>query len=183
MFMICPVICPSTYVSGSYSVTLVGATQNYPETAAGLSAGGFSNYFAQPSWREIPISFRLLRAHYLTFVARDVFTESDAVSGYLGQIGNMYSGKFNRSGRAYPDVSAQGNNVPIILNGVHQAVAGTSCSSPIFASVIALLNDELLKAGKSVLGFLNPWLYANSWAFNDITIGASFSLSACRGHF
>lgn len=48
---------------------------------------------------------------------------------------------------------------------------GTSCSSPIFTSVVALLNDELLNAGKPVLGFLNPWLYANPGAFNDITSG------------
>jgi tripeptidyl-peptidase I len=50
-------------------------------------------------------------------------------------------------------------------------VSGTSCSSPIFASVIALLNNELLNAGKPVLGFLNPWAYANPQAFNDITTG------------
>lgn len=35
-------------------------------------------------------------------------------------------------------------------------VFGTSCSSPIFASVIALINDRLIAAGRPVLGFLNP---------------------------
>lgn len=35
------------------SATLVGATENVnPEKGAALSAGGFSNYFARPSWRE-----------------------------------------------------------------------------------------------------------------------------------
>lgn len=50
---------------------------------------------------------------------------------------------------------------------------GTSCSTPIFASIIALLNDELVAAGKSPLGFLNPWLYSTAAsAFKDITSGA-----------
>lgn len=47
------------------------------------------------------------------------------------------------------------------------------CSSPIFASVIALLNDELVAAGKSPLGFLNPFLYSTgASALADITTGA-----------
>ncbi|EIN06455.1 subtilisin-like protein [Punctularia strigosozonata HHB-11173 SS5] len=128
--------------------TLVGATENVnPERGAELSAGGFSNYFAQPSY------------------------QSTAVESYLTKLGSEFSGKFNRSGRAYPDVAAQGQRVEIVVSGKTGLVAGTSCSSPIFASVIALLNDELLKAGKPVLGFLNPWAYANPQAFNDITTG------------
>ncbi|KAI0085907.1 peptidase S8/S53 domain-containing protein, partial [Irpex rosettiformis] len=50
---------------------------------------------------------------------------------------------------------------------------GTSCSSPIFASVISLINDQLIAAGKSPLGFLNPFLYANPSAFNDVTSGSN----------
>lgn len=99
------------------------------------------------------------------------FPESSAVQGYLKTLGKEYSGKYNASGRAYPDVAAQGVSVEIILGGSGTPVDGTSCSSPIFASVIGLLNDELLTAGKPVLGFLNPWLYANPGAFNDITSG------------
>jgi tripeptidyl-peptidase-1 len=37
--------------------------------------------------------------------------------------------------------------------------------------VIGLLNDQLISAGKPVLGFLNPWIYANPGAFNDISTG------------
>jgi len=46
-------------------------------------------------------------------------------------------------------------------------------SAPIFASVIALLNNELISTGKPVLGFLNPWLYDNADAFYDITFGTN----------
>ena len=48
---------------------------------------------------------------------------------------------------------------------------GTSCAAPIFASMIALINDKLISKGEQTLGFLNPWLYANPQAFNDITSG------------
>ena len=32
-------------------MTAVGATTGSPETGAGLSSGGFSNRWAQPSWQ------------------------------------------------------------------------------------------------------------------------------------
>lgn len=59
----------------------------------------------------------------------------------------------------------------IIVNEWYEYQSGTSCSTPTFASVIALLNDERLNAGKSKLGWLNPWLYSNADALNDITSG------------
>ena len=64
-------------------------------------------------------------------------------------------------------------NLEIVVGGRTELVDGTSCSSPIFAGIVALINDELLAAGKSPLGFLNPFLYANPGAFNDITTGES----------
>jgi tripeptidyl-peptidase-1 len=55
------------------------------------------------------------------------------------------------------------------------AVDGTSCSSPIFASIIALLNSHQKSQGKNSLGFINPVLYQmakdNPKIFNDITEG------------
>lgn len=128
-------------------VTLVGATENVPERGAELSAGGFSNYFPQQTF------------------------QATAVNAYLAKLGTEFAGKFNVSGRGYPDVSAQGQRVEVIASGSKVSVAGTSCSSPIFSSVIGLLNDQLITAGKPVLGFLNPWIYANPQAFNDITTG------------
>jgi tripeptidyl-peptidase-1 len=132
------------------SVTAVGATTGVPETAASLSAGGFSNYFPIPDYQ-----------------ARDV-------ASYLSALNGMYAGLFNASGRAYPDVAAYGQDVLIMSGGVNQAVNGTSCSTPIFASVVALLNDRLLAAGKPPLGFLNPWLYSKAAsALTDITKGSN----------
>jgi tripeptidyl-peptidase-1 len=46
--------------------------------------------------------------------------------------------------------------------------------------MVSLINDKLLNAGKSPLGFLNPLLYqmaaAKPTAFNDITSGTEGEL-------
>ena len=128
-------------------MTSVGATSGVPETSAYFSSGGFSNTFSRPSYQE------------------------SVVADYLSKLGDTYSGLYNATGRAFPDVAAIGKNVTIVVNQEVGLVAGTSCSSPIFASMIALINDERIAAGMSSLGFLNPFLYANPEAFNDITIG------------
>ena len=139
-------------------MTSVGATElsgTTGEMAALYSAGGFSNYWTTPSY------------------------QSSVVSAYLASIGTTNQGKFNPAGRGYPDVAAIGTNVEIVYRGQSILVRGTSCSTPIFASIISLINDNLISAGKSPLGFLNPFLYANPSAFNDITRGQSVSLVFC----
>ncbi|KAL0070308.1 hypothetical protein AAF712_002800 [Marasmius tenuissimus] len=116
---------------------------------------------------------------------------STPVANYLNAIGSTNSGRFNPNGRAFPDVAAQGENIEIVVGGRAELVAGTSASSPIFASVIALINDRLVAAGRPVLGFLNPLsvlfilrssfygsylllsLYANPGAFFDIASGSN----------
>jgi tripeptidyl-peptidase-1 len=41
------------------------------------------------------------------------------------------------------------------------------------ASIIALINNARLDAGKGPVGFINPVIYANPQAFNDITSGSN----------
>ncbi|KAI0327206.1 subtilisin-like protein [Cubamyces sp. BRFM 1775] len=132
-------------------ITAVGSTQGInPETAAPFSAGGFSNIFARPDY------------------------QSDAVDSYLKTLGSTNAGLFNTTGRGYPDVSTQGVQFIIEAAGQLQGVDGTSASSPTFASVVALLNDQLLNAGQKQLGFLNPLLYSKGVAaLNDITSGSN----------
>ncbi|KAJ4468830.1 family S53 protease-like protein [Lentinula aciculospora] len=138
-----------TFPSGCPFLTSVGATQDVTETAASFSSGGFSKIFARPSY------------------------QTTDVANYLTTLGSTNAGKFSTTGRAFPDVAAQGVNVEIVDGGEAGLVAGTSCASPIFASVISLINDRLVAAGKSPLGFLNPFLYANPSAFSDITSGSN----------
>lgn len=139
-----------TFPSGCQYVTSVGGTDGVnPERVAGFSSGGFSNIFGVADFQR------------------------DAVQGYLNGIGDANSGLYNAGGRAFPDVAAQGTKIVSINKGSGGLVGGTSASAPIFASVIAMLDDELIAAGKGPLGWLNPWLYANPGAFNDITEGSN----------
>ncbi|KAF7364615.1 Family S53 protease [Mycena venus] len=140
----------AAFPAGCPFLTAVGSVHGTsPETASTFSSGGFSNYWGAPDY------------------------QADTVAAFLKAQGTTNKGLFNASGRGYPDVSAQGENVQIVSGGETQGVDGTSCSSPIFASVIGLLNDQLISAGNSPLGFLNPWLYANPDMLNDVTTGSN----------
>lgn len=76
--------------------------------------------------------------------------------------------QFNATGRAYPDVSALGARIGTYINNRRLLESGTSASAPLFASIITLINEKRLEANKTVVGFLNPALYANPGAFNDV---------------
>lgn len=100
--------------------TVIGIS---PERAADFSGGGFSNYFATPDY------------------------QADVVSSYIGGLGTEYAGLYNKSGRAYPDVAAQGVNfqvinawthgkygliaLQVVIGGETSGVDGTSASSPV----------------------------------------------------
>ncbi|KAJ7689567.1 subtilisin-like protein [Mycena rosella] len=144
----CTTFQPSFPVGCPY-VTAVGSVGSIsPEIGSSFSSGGFSNLFSTPDYQH------------------------DAVAGFLKAQGTVNQGLFNASGgRGYPDVSAQGERIPIVSGGTPQPVAGTSASTPIFASLIGLLNDQLIAANKQPLGFLNPWLYQHPEMFTDITAG------------
>ncbi|KAL1938894.1 hypothetical protein VTO73DRAFT_11274 [Trametes versicolor] len=129
-------------------VTSVGNTQeSYPQSTALFTSGGFSNVFPRPAY------------------------QVDAVNGYLGHLGNSSA---RPTGRAYPDVSAQGCQSSVEVDGHIRSINNTSSSSATFAAAIALLNDRLMNAGKPPLGFLNPLLYSRGLtALDDIISGNS----------
>lgn len=149
------VLCTSLYtIDGSKpltarSVTSVGGTTIIgTEWGSPFSGGGFSNYWSRPAY------------------------QSEAVSHYLSLLGSNDSGLYNASGRGYPDVSAYSVGFDVIVDGEVNTEVGTSCSAPTWASVIALLNDRLVSAGKPALGFLNPFLYSKgAAALTDIVNG------------
>ncbi|OJJ50641.1 hypothetical protein ASPZODRAFT_55920 [Penicilliopsis zonata CBS 506.65] len=137
-------------------VTSVGATTGTnPEAATYFSSGGFSDYWARPDWQET------------------------AVSAYLQTLGDKWQGLYNASGRAFPDVAAQGMKYAVYEKGVLDYYEGTSCAAPVFSALIALLNDARLRVGRSSLGFLNPWLYGTAQTgLTDIVNGGS---TGCNG--
>ncbi|OCH85123.1 family S53 protease [Obba rivulosa] len=145
----CTTFLPVFPASCPFLTSVGGTTGIAPETAADFSSGGFSNYFTIPSYQ-----------------AKDVNT-------YIASLGDTYAGLYNRSGRGFPDVSAQSINFSVVLDAEVISVDGTSCASPTFASVVSLLNDGRLSEGKPPLGFLNPLLYANPSVLTDITSGSN----------
>lgn len=78
---------------------------------------------------------------------------------YLGRLGCRWAGLYNRAGRGFPDVAAQGDGFHVFTRGEDVLVSGTSASAPVFAGLVSLLNSNRLRAGKPPMGFLNPWLY------------------------
>lgn len=62
----------------------------------------------------------------------------------------------------------------VYYTGQKYGSGGTSAACPVFSSIVALLNDARLRAGKSTLGFLNPLLYTIlKEGLTDITAGSS----------
>lgn len=58
--------------------------------------------------------------------------------------------------------------------GKFSAVAGTSAACPVAAGMIAQVNDARLAAGKTSMGWLQPFLYsADSSSYNDVTSGTT----------
>jgi tripeptidyl-peptidase-1 len=150
------------------------------------TGGGFSTFFAQPSY------------------------QAAAVKGYLSAAQRQNAlpptSYFNVKGRAYPDVSTLGSGLLTFYNDqgwlnpfpgggqccrlvfvfafacdrfacvvlrllvlvfslfshdqcAPDLTAGTSFSAPLMAGMFAMLNAVRLNAGRPVLGFANPWLY------------------------
>jgi tripeptidyl-peptidase I len=68
----------------------------------------------------------------------------------------------------------------VFQNGSLTPSGGTSAASPVTASIVALLNDARLRAGKPTLGFLNPLIYFGGYkGFTDVTSGQS---DGCNGN-
>jgi tripeptidyl-peptidase-1 len=154
-------------------VTSVGGTTNLAaETAATqttldtftksfytASGGGFSNLFPRPKYQAGAVS-----SYINDHVPRSYYN----ISG------------FNASGRGVPDLAAFSTNFPTVVSlvpGVPLTVAigGTSSATPLWAAVIALLNDYEASQGRPTLGFLNPWLYSlrSGEGVKDIVTGGS----------
>ncbi|KAF8265230.1 subtilisin-like protein [Lactarius quietus] len=152
-----------TYPQSCSFVVSVGATQinsgstvNDTESACDrggiYSGGGFSDIFPMPSY------------------------QAAAVTNFLKEHPPPYSpAQFNNSGmaRGFPDLAANGANYVITVDSQFELFFGTSASSHLVGSMIAMINDARLAVGKSPVGFINPAIYSATFAdaFNDITKG------------
>lgn len=146
------------FPAGSPYITAVGGTDFVTKSVVGEEkawsdgGGGFSDTFDIPDYQKTQV------AAYLANPDADL----------------PNSEWYNQKGRAYPDVAAlagQVNPYCVCANGLFEGVAGTSAACPVVAGIFAKLNGVRLAKGGKPLGFLNPFIYQNGAAFNDVTKG------------
>jgi kumamolisin len=119
----------------------------------GATGGGVSSFFGLPSWQ---------------------------VNANVPQSANPGGGV----GRGTPDVAANADpdtGYIILLEGIEGQVGGTSASAPLWAGLIALINQQLLEP----VGYINPCLYQD-WPIlaevtQDIVSGSNGAYSAGPG--
>ncbi len=150
-----PASSPHVLACGGTKITVSGTTLtnevvwNDAAQNGGASGGGVSTVFALPTWQ---------------------------------QNANVSGATKGGSGRGLPDVAgdaAPATGYSIEVDGQTEVVGGTSAVAPLWAGLIALLNQKL---GKPV-GFLNPQIYPllGSTAFRDITQGTNGAYNAGAG--
>ena len=119
------------------------------------SGGGFSTVFPLPPWQK---------------------------AAGINPADWIPSGIQSGTGRAIPDVAAKANSQPgycVVVGGQQVPCCGTSASAPLWAGVIAILNEGL---GVPV-GSLNVPFYDGSLktALRDIVSGNTGAFAACTG--
>ncbi|HYB69762.1 MAG TPA: S53 family peptidase, partial [Candidatus Bathyarchaeia archaeon] len=115
--------------------------------SGGATGGGVSAVFARPTWQSA--------AHVPT----------------PGQ---------KTGGRGVPDVAGDADPVSgyrVRVDGQNTVIGGTSAVAPLWASLVALVNQQ---KGKPV-GFVNPSLYASPASLHDITSGNNGAYKAAPG--
>ena len=116
----------------------------------GASGGGISTFFPAPAWQE-GISASTANGKSIPLTMRgvpDVAGDADPETGY--------------------DVRVDGSDT---------VIGGTSAVAPLWAALIARINQSSGKAA----GFINPLLYRNPQALRDVTQGANGDFTAQSG--
>ena len=150
-----PASSPFVLACGGTKLTLSGATisseQAWNELSAGEGAtgGGVSEVFALPSYQQSA-------------------NVPKAPNGFVG--------------RGVPDVAGDADpesGYNVLVDGQQTVIGGTSAVAPLWAGLLARINQSL---GKNV-GYLNPLLYTSNVesTLHDITVGNNGTYSAGPG--
>ncbi|KAF2763111.1 putative alkaline serine protease AorO [Pseudovirgaria hyperparasitica] len=163
-----PASCPYITAAGSTYLPAGADVKKDEEisTTRFPSGGGFSNIYPQPAYQKDAVNTYLTQhtPPYKTYSTSGTNNPPETVTN---------GGIYNVAGRGYPDISAVGDNVVIILNGLPTLIGGTSASAPVFAAVVNRINEERIAVGKNTVGFINPALYAHPEVLHDITNGTN----------
>src|SRR5271155_1386536 len=150
-----PAASPYVLACGGTKLTLSGATisseQAWNELSSGEGAtgGGVSEVFALPTYQ---------------------------------QSANVPKAPNGFAGRGVPDVAGDADpesGYNVLVDGQQTGIGGTSAVAPLWAALLARINQSL---GKNV-GYLNPLLYTKNVeaTLNDITVGSNGTYSAGPG--
>lgn len=133
--------CGGTTLRGSGSSISSETVWNETATQQGATGGGVSTVFALPAYQK----------------SANVPVQPQT----------------NFAGRGVPDVSGDADpttGYQVRVDGQNTVVGGTSAVAPLWAALVALLNQQL----GTPVGFLNPKLYGlTAGAFHDITSGTN----------
>lgn len=146
--------CGGTRLDASGSQVSDEVVWNETASGEGATGGGVSDFFPLPTWQAQAQIPPSVNNQHVGRGVPDVSGDADPTTGY--------------------QVYFDGQSVPI---------GGTSAVAPLWAGLIALINQ---KRGKAV-GYLNPYLYQNyqqlsqSKALRDVTSGNNGSYSAGPG--
>jgi len=143
----------SPYATGCGGTRLDASDETtWNDGPGSATGGGISDFFPLPSWQS------------------NVHVPKSANPG-------------GKVGRGVPDLAADADpntGYIILLNGQNDVYGGTSAVAPLWAGLIALINQKL---GKPV-GYLNPLIYngrVTPLAFRDITVGNNGAYHAGPG--
>jgi kumamolisin len=141
--------CGGTILSATGNQINGEETWNELATGGGATGGGVSQVFGLPSWQ---------------------------------QAANVPAAPNGTAGRGVPDVSGDADpnaGYQIVVDNQPSVVGGTSAVAPLWAGLIAVMNQQFSHSA----GYLNPLLYAAGPAatFHDITVGGNGGYQAGAG--
>jgi kumamolisin len=165
--------CGGTALTASNGQRQSEVVWNDQASGGGATGGGVSAVFPLPTWQAnagVPSS--------ATQKKHKKSTQQDGEGATTPETAKKAAGT---GGRGVPDVAGDASpetGYQILVDGEQEIVGGTSAVAPLWAGLIALLNQQL---GKNV-GFLNPQIYPMGEApFFDITSGNNGAFSAGAG--
>jgi len=169
-----------------------GATVSSPASFPEVTAVGGTE-FNEATGNYWAAANTLNFASALSYIPETAWNDSSLVNGLIGGGGGASAyfakpvwqtgpGVPNDGARDLPDVSFAASwfhdGYDIVMGGNYYSVGGTSASSPLFAGIVALLNQSQAQANPGSpagLGNINPSLYrmarTTTDVFHDITTG------------
>jgi kumamolisin len=165
--------CGGTALTASNGRRQTEVVWNDQASGGGATGGGVSSVFPLPTWQAnagVPASAPTKTKHKKPKKPK---AQADASPDAARESSGGGRGVPDVAGDAAPDTGYQ-----ILVDGEQEVVGGTSAVAPLWAGLIAVLNQQL---GKKV-GFLNPQIYPMGEApFFDIISGDNGTFSAGKG--